>query len=302
MGCFNSIQNHSAFESKTMEKELNEIIINKNAGFLDTRRELNKNRLINNNARGLLSSPRQSSGDEACEVCGYDINLEELSITIFRSKLTLDMTCENPTRILYPTGFYIGQVKDSIRWGLGKFFCNDGSFYHGMWANDMPHGLGILSFSSVNYYCGNFRNGYYYGYGEYYSNEVRCKGKWKNNFMHGEGTEIIPGFKYRGMFRAGLRHGKGKIKMESGTFEGTFKLGEISKGKFTSNNGCSCEGRWKNSKLEGESLITLTDKTSFTINTNDSFDKVTVKFSDNSELKGKLKVRQEIELIVNNTI
>ena len=70
---------------------------------------------------------------------------------------------------------YIGNFKEKMRDGKGRYDFSNGDFYDGEWKNDMMNGKGIYKWKSGDYYEGGFENGYQNGSGKLFhtSGEVQ---------------------------------------------------------------------------------------------------------------------------------
>ena len=92
----------------------------------------------------------------------------------------------------YTDGTYIGEFKEGLRNGRGRFEFNNGDKYEGEWKNDKKEGKGILFFKDGNKYEGDFKNDtqdgkgiLLYGTGEYAGNKY--EGDFKNGKTNGNG-------------------------------------------------------------------------------------------------------------------
>ena len=159
-------------------------------------------------------------------------------------------------------GEYRGEFKKGLRHGLGVFdYCvGDICFtYVGEWKKDKRTGDGVLTYpdDSRSYYKGEFKNGFFHGYGiwETYNKETgqlngRYEGNFKKSEYWGDGiltygnrwetlpkkyqnqswTYIMDGITYSGKFKWGLKHGKGTVIRSDGTgYIGNFKKGNLTK-------------------------------------------------------------------------
>ena len=81
---------------------------------------------------------------------------------------------------------YIGQLKNSLRHGLGVLKWIDGSKYAGEWAEDHPCGFGVEKYADGSTYAGGFHQDLRHGFGEF---------------------EVSPGVSYCGQFEHGEMHG-----------------------------------------------------------------------------------------------
>ena len=60
----------------------------------------------------------------------------------------------------YPDGSeYVGEFKDNLKSGQGKFTFADSSSYEGPWENDLKQGRGTFTFANGMKFTGNFDKG-----------------------------------------------------------------------------------------------------------------------------------------------
>lgn len=105
---------------------------------------------------------------------------------------------------------------------------NDGTIYYGCVQNGLPHGQGILNFTSGNEYKGNFLYGMRDGYGEFYYSQKKEKyvGYWKNDVREGRGDYYFSdGSLFRGKFKLDVKHGKGEKISNGLTYSGNWVWG-----------------------------------------------------------------------------
>ncbi|KAG7368986.1 TIR domain containing protein [Nitzschia inconspicua] len=121
---------------------------------------------------------------------------------------------------------YIGEFKENLRNGMGRYFLPDGSVYDGQFRDGVMNGRGLFTWSDGSMYDGEWKDGKRNGQGL-----VKAKdgfvydGQWVNNAMEGRGLAIYPnGQKYEGMFSNGRREGRGTIHFTNGAvYEGRFR-------------------------------------------------------------------------------
>jgi hypothetical protein len=151
---------------------------------------------------------------------------------------------------LLPDGIKIeGNVVDGIgtmRWG------KNAALYKGEWAYGLPHGTGEYVDSLGNKYQGEFKLGFFWGEGDFYSkhyaysykgdymmgkrhgvgqiaysNKTAYKGDWFADDMRGTGTYVMNAdFYYEGEMSNNSFNGKGILYTPDGYIEGTFKDGK----------------------------------------------------------------------------
>ena len=148
---------------------------------------------------------------------------------------------------------YIGEFRNNVRRGKGKYMYSNGDEYTGNFRNEMPNGIGRMLYKSgaeyigewVNnikegrgfyrwptgeLYIGEFKNGKFDGEGLCYSNEgdLVYEGEWKENNVNGKGLFIWDdGKSYEGDFLNGKKHGEGTFYINGESFyQGTWENDE----------------------------------------------------------------------------
>lgn len=130
--------------------------------------------------------------------------------------------------------------------------------YTGYFKNNLPHGLGTLTFNGGTY-RGQFKNGKFDGYGKlitkfssYDFDRRSYVGYFKNNYPNGKGKFILKKSRYyrgqEGNFINGQLNGKGKITWSNSEYKGMVKNGlQHGEGKLIFlNTGDIHSGYWKN--------------------------------------------------------
>lgn len=97
---------------------------------------------------------------------------------------------EKPRYIAYSNGYYLGEVKDGVPHGNGKYVWNNGSSFEGTWVDGLVNGSGVLSFpNNLGFFIGFWEDG----------RRVRCYGfeslpgghtvvgLWENECYRGKG-------------------------------------------------------------------------------------------------------------------
>jgi len=110
------------------------------------------------------------------------------------------------------------------------------ALYTGELSDGLPHGLGRLSYSGLEYYDGKF-----------------CRG-----FADGQGVLVTAAYRYSGGFALGLFQGHGNLTIfNKGSYEGGFREGKFEgKGKFTwTDHPRMYIGSWKDSLFHGKGLM-----------------------------------------------
>mmetsp|Transcript_9988 Transcript_9988/g.17867 ORF Transcript_9988/g.17867 Transcript_9988/m.17867 type:complete len:414 (+) Transcript_9988:2-1243(+) len=127
---------------------------------------------------------------------------------------------------LNPGSRYIGEFKENLRHGMGRYFFPDGSCYDGQWRDGVMHGRGVFTWPDNSVYDGEWKDGKRTGQGLLKAGDgFIYDGTWVNNSMEGRGVAIYPsGQKFEGMFSNGRREGRGTIHFTNGaTYEGRFR-------------------------------------------------------------------------------
>lgn len=167
---------------------------------------------------------------------------------------------EKLIRIKFGNGYYLGQVVNNMKQGIGAYYFDNGARFEGEYSNDVINGSGIYFWNDNHYFAGTWINGKRTGYGI----EVRADGSftcqyWENEQMIGKPSVNNPqrlnfsnGY-YWGEVSNGIANGKGKYYWNDGSsFEGTWINGIINgSGLLTySNNMGYYVGYWKNGKRQ----------------------------------------------------
>ena len=164
-------------------------------------------------------------------------------------------------------GEYSGEIKKVYNYDLNEYielkhghgrikFADKKTEYVGMWIDNLPNGKGLLKFSDFHYYDGEFKKGFYQGYGKYQNGDDYYCGNWKKSLKHGYGIEKINGNEYRGNFRKGMRYGDGEMICNNGIFKGKLSHDDLYIGKFTSQNAeVFYEGKWNLNQPDGEGSL-----------------------------------------------
>ena len=153
---------------------------------------------------------------------------------------------------------YNGQWKDAQAEGLGVYSTNKGSKFSGFWAKDKQNGFGIEHWQRCSSYEGEYVDGCKQGIGVLnFEGNGEYEGEFDNGNISGIGTfYFMDNRKYEGEWKQNRMHGFGIIRWPDGKFfEGTFcEDKKEGFGVFYSQKKIYL-GIWKNSQLEGESII-----------------------------------------------
>lgn len=60
---------------------------------------------------------------------------------------------------------YIGEFKENMRHGIGKYYLPDKSFYEGVWSNGLMNGRGVFTWADNSFYDGEWKDGKRYVHG-----------------------------------------------------------------------------------------------------------------------------------------
>ena len=121
---------------------------------------------------------------------------------------------------------YVGQFRENLRNGMGRYFLADGSVYDGQWRDGVMNGLGVFTWPDGSIFDGVWKDGKRNGQGLLRKADgFLYDGQWVNNTMEGRGSAIYPnGQKYEGSFSNGRREGRGTIVFTNGAvYEGRFR-------------------------------------------------------------------------------
>jgi hypothetical protein len=119
----------------------------------------------------------------------------------------------------YQGGLYVGDWKDGVRAGVGKYTWKNGDVYTGYWDKDKRHGEGIYIWKDGSKYRGNYSYGVRSGYGIYfYTNGSIYEGTWQNNLKHG-----IANFYYKESVNIGGQYYHNEYVNGTGISQGTYK-------------------------------------------------------------------------------
>jgi len=156
-------------------------------------------------------------------------------------------------------GKYIGETKDGIPHGKGKFIWPEGDEYEGDWINNTQHGWGVFRWSNGDRYEGQFENDVQHGFGKMrYADGKVWEGAWQHDEMHGKGTLSYPdGRIYEGEMQHNKRNGRGKEVMPSGDYYEGDWVNNLKHGKgfYKWANGESYDGDYRNGEKHGHGIF-----------------------------------------------
>ncbi len=167
----------------------------------------------------------------------------------------------------------------SMMWGNGT------AVYKGEWTYGVPHGRGQYVDSFGNKYEGDFKLGFFWGQGKFfsknykysysgdfvmskkhgegrigYANKTSYVGEWQQDKMHGQGTyNINDRFSYTGRLVNNTFNGRGTLKTPDGLIDGYFENGKPH-GKCTQSTADgmqSLTGNFVNGKKNGLFNVTI---------------------------------------------
>lgn len=238
-----------------------------------------------------------STDDYVLDFYFLDGRLYLMRCTVTPKKLT-----ENAQNILQSWGIRLlpdgkpikGNVLDSVgsmMWG------ENAAIYEGEWSFGLPHGSGQYVDSFGNKYEGEFKLGFFWGRGDFYSaqqgfsyrgdfvmgkkhgkgkisytNKIGYAGDWFQDIMQGNGTYVMgTNYFYEGAMYNNNFNGKGKLTTPDGTIEGSFKNGKPHGfcSQKTSDGFQELKGVWVNGKKEGEFTLIVNGRASKHLYKND---------------------------------
>lgn len=97
---------------------------------------------------------------------------------------------EKPRYIAYSNGYYLGEVRDGVPHGNGKYVWNKGSTFEGKWSDGLVNGSGVLTFpNNLGFFIGFWEDGRRvrcYGF-ESLGGGRTVLGLWENECYRGKG-------------------------------------------------------------------------------------------------------------------
>ncbi|XVF00693.1 hypothetical protein REPUB_Repub04eG0023300 [Reevesia pubescens] len=131
---------------------------------------------------------------------------------------------------------YVGDFKENLPHGKGKYTWSDGTVYEGDWEAGKMTGKGLILWPSGAKYNGDISGGYLHGSGAFTAHD---------------------GSDYEGQWRMNIRHGFGRKKYSnSDVYEGEWKEGvHEGNGRYFWNNGNKYTGNWKRGKMHGRGVM-----------------------------------------------
>ena len=178
------------------------------------------------------------------------------------------------------------KIDGNILDGQGSMMWGDGvAVYKGEWTYGVPHGRGQYVDSFGNKYEGDFKLGFFWGQGKFfskyykysysgsfamskkhgegrigYSNKTTYQGEWQQDKMEGQGTYSISNrYSYTGTMLNNAFNGRGTLKTPDGIIDGYFKNGKPH-GKCTqstADGAQSVTGNFINGKKNGVFDVTI---------------------------------------------
>lgn len=179
----------------------------------------------------------------------YEININENALP--QKKLQ---------RLDIGNGYYLGQVINGKKEGIGAYFFNNGGKFEGEFKNNTINGSGIYFWTNGRYFAGTWVNGKRTGYGiEVHENGTYTTQYWENEVLTQAPRPINPqryntstGY-YIGDLKDGKPHGRGTFYWDNGgSFEGTWVNNVIQGSGILrfANNGGVYVGCWKDGKRQ----------------------------------------------------
>lgn len=162
-------------------------------------------------------------------------------------------------------GDWVGKIKD----GLGTMiWAVNGTTYIGQWRNNVPHGQGKFVKANGDVHEGSWYKGRAHGEGKFIQKDkdgriaISYEGQWQFGKKHGQGIEKWhDGSCYQGLFEDDLKNGEGVLQMaDSSSYRGEFKDGMIEGfGFYIWKNKKQYQGNWKASKMNGFGKLVWND-------------------------------------------
>ena len=150
---------------------------------------------------------------------------------------------------------FIGEHKNGLRHGKGKYIFSNGGVFEGLHENGMPNGYGKDTFPDGATYEGGYLNGRFHGEGKFeYPNGDKFKGAYQAGRPNGKGEYIgSDGTIYKGDYLDGAATGYGEYTYSSGiVYKGEVLNGRHhGKGKISFPDGASYEGDFVNNMRHG---------------------------------------------------
>ncbi|KAJ7949351.1 Phosphatidylinositol-4-phosphate 5-kinase family protein [Quillaja saponaria] len=159
--------------------------------------------------------------------------------------------------------FYTGQMAGNVPHAHGKYLWTDGCMYVGEWHKGKTMGKGMFSWPSGATYEGEFKSGYLDGKGTYTGTSGDTyRGSWVMNLKHGQGNKSYAnGDCYEGDWSKGLQDGHGRYHWKNGNhYIGQWKNGMINgNGTMIWSNGNRYDGHWENGFPKGNGTYRWAD-------------------------------------------
>mmetsp|Transcript_23848 Transcript_23848/g.42232 ORF Transcript_23848/g.42232 Transcript_23848/m.42232 type:complete len:328 (-) Transcript_23848:41-1024(-) len=113
---------------------------------------------------------------------------------------------------------YEGSWDQDEMHGFGKFICECGDVYIGIWERDLRNWQGRMVTIGQAVYEGSWREGLRHGYGiESWPDGQIYEGEFEEDMYHGQGRMQYPDQRvYEGGWTRGIKHGKGTITEANG--------------------------------------------------------------------------------------
>lgn len=213
-----------------------------------------------------------------------DFYFENSRLYHIRILATLKTLQNYPNEIMAATGIRLipdgKKIDGNILDGQGSMMWGDGvAVYKGEWTYGVPHGKGQYVDSFGNKYEGDFKLGFFWGQGKFYSkyykysysgsfamskkhgegrigysNKTTYQGGWQQDKMEGQGTYSISNrYSYTGRMVNNTFNGRGILKTPDGVIDGYFKNGKPH-GKCTQSSADGAQsitGKFINGKKNG---------------------------------------------------
>ncbi|XP_042490908.1 phosphatidylinositol 4-phosphate 5-kinase 8-like isoform X1 [Macadamia integrifolia] len=158
---------------------------------------------------------------------------------------------------------YVGNIKQELPHGKGRYTWSDGTVYEGEWEEGKMTGKGRICWSSGATYEGDFSGNYLHGFGTFTADDgCVYNGAWRMNVQHGLGRKKYSNLDvYEGSWREGVQEGSGRYSWNAGnTYTGNWKAGKMcGRGAMKWENGDLFDGFWLDGLRHGSGYYRFSD-------------------------------------------
>ncbi|DBA84719.1 hypothetical protein WJX77_004824 [Trebouxia sp. C0004] len=162
---------------------------------------------------------------------------------------------------------YVGQWKEGLPEGEGKYVWADQSTYEGGWKDGKKDGLGTYWWPTGASYKGEWSDGSMHGVGTFESPDgTRYQGGWARDLKQGLGKKWFPnGDTYEGLWKGGKPDGPGRYKWRNkNDYDGEWRAGKMhGQGTLRWASGERYDGEWIEGEEDGLGVFTWRDGTTY---------------------------------------